>query len=790
MTKLSEKQIRRFYLYLLGSGFSALVYEVLWARQLSLVLGGEILAISIITATFMAGLALGSALFGRISDRSRNPLRLYSYLEFGIGATALLFPLGLQAASLVFVNMSQTFTGQPAVATLTRLALSALLLLIPTTLMGGTLPVICRIFAGTHFSERVGRLYALNTAGAVCGCLLTGFFLIPHLGTILAGFLAVGINLAIGLFAWRQSQGVGTPTEERQEAVPPKNLRIEQFFLCGIVAITGALALGYEILWTRLFLLFLGNTTYAFTTILSIFLVGLSLGAWLYSRYLKRTVNHSLLLYSLCTLMAVYLVITYPFYDQFAYLFDLAHRWPGVHWWSQAGSSFIIVSLAILPPTIMSGALFPTAVQLFSPQDGHFGEGTGFLLFANTTGSILGSCIAGLYLIPRFGILDSFEILALVNIGLALMIYLHYRKQIKPLYSLATLVSLAFCLTLPTSWNQTLMSSAPYYYHYGSQGGLKNALTNFHRLIDYREGRETTVAIFEKENGTRYFRVNGKIDGGSDGDMTTQVLLGQLPVLFHPAPKDGLVIGLGTGITLAQVAAYDQIDVDCVEISPTVASIASHFDKQNAGALKKTNVELFIKDGRNLLLINDKQYDLIVSEPSNPWQAGNANLFTSEFYQIARSRLREDGIFCQWLPVYDLPPDSLRTAIATFLETFPDVLLFGVGGDVILLGRTSAPGPQSPWPISRTLEMPANNVLTDADLERPEQLVKQHLFADSKVLQIFSHGAVLNRDRSPQLEFIHQVGFNHAPANVGALQRIRSTTPLTASIQNRYSSQK
>lgn len=782
-SSLSAPLRYQLFLFLLGSGFSALIYEILWVRYFSLILGGELLAISMVTATFMAGLALGSILLGRISDRSNNPLRLYAVLEFCIAISALLFPLALHSFSPYYLNLTSGLAANSGSAHLLDLGFSLLLILFPATCIGGTLPVICRLFSGQQFAQRVGRLYAFNTVGAVFGCLLSGFLLIPALGLSWTNSLAVTINFTIGLLAYLQSKNSAQNVAEATnfEKAP---LSAEKIFLCTTMAVVGLCTLAYEILWSRLFILFLGNTTYAFSTILGVFLTGLSIGAWVYSRFLKQISNQARLLFILCLLLAGYLLISIPFYDQFAYLADSAHRWAGIRWWLQAGCSFMIVALAVLPPTLLSGALFPTAIALYAPRTGHFGEGTGILLFCNTCGAILGSCLASLYLIAAHGLHKSFTLVAYLNLLMALIILLFYASRIKRIWVAPLLAIAIFSLALPDNWNKSAMSSGPYYYHYGEKGGLRNTLADYHRLLDYREGREASVAVFEKKNGTRMFRVNGKTDGGSDDDMLNQILLGQLPLLFHPEPKKAMVIGLGTGVTLAQVATAD-LATDVAEISPAVVAISDFFLEQNKGALTRPNVKLHLRDGRNLLLTGTETFDLIISEPSNPWQTGNANLFTEEFYQVAARHLNQGGIFCQWLPIYDLPPDSLRTAIATFMLSFPDTLLFAIGSDVILLGRRIPSDSQAPWIAPRDFTAQSLQILEPFQITNPRDLLNRYLFADSRTLKQFSRGAPINSDYRPRLEFILQTGWNYAEENQNALKDARKKAPPQASIKFR-----
>jgi spermidine synthase len=742
------------------SGFCALVYEVLWTKYLSLVFGTTMIAVSLVAATFMGGLALGSYLVGRYADHESNLLSIYALLELGIALCALLFPPSLGLVERAYAAISQSCPGCGPATHLAHLGFSALLLLPPTVCMGGTFPLMCRFFARKKSGGQIGRLYALNTLGATLGAFLSGYLLIPALGLSLTGYLAAAANLVIAAASWQIARHAGG-TVARDVSLSTRDeqpLHAAQHRLVLIaIGCIGFFSLAYEILWTRVLLLFLGNTTYAFALLLSVFLVGIALGGALYARLVHPQLDERVLFIRLSLGMAVSVLATVPFYDQLARLFLLAHQASGERWWHLSMLSSLIVLLVIGLPTVLSGALLPAAVALLNPGKGHTGEGVGLVVLHNTLGAVAGSLAAGFLLIPWLGLLGSFRLLAALNLLLALALWLRFRPtgrllcRFVPVFVTAGLV----VALLPFEWDARLMNSGVYIYapKYTQMGGIDKILED-ERIVATFEGRDTTAAVHESLDGRfRFFTVNGKTDGGNGRDMSTQILVGHLPLLLHQAPSDVLVIGLGTGITLRGLGDHPTQAIDCVEIAPEVVEASAWFEKDNGYALRNPKVRLIVDDGRNLLLTSLKRYDVIVSEPSNPWQTGNANLFTAEFYRLAASRLKPGGLFCQWLGLYDITPENLKIACNTFLQTFPRVLAFRAGTDLILVGgqqellfdyrrmqqRLAAPG--------------VRNALGEIGIGSPGELVALHYLYSEQPLQSIARGSRLNTDDRPVLEY-------------------------------------
>ncbi len=747
------------YLLFLLSGFCALVYEVLWSKYLSLTFGTTIWAVSIVTATFMAGLALGSYAFGRYSAfHDRDLLKVYAKLEVAIALSALLFAPVLIMVEDIYLFWTRMLPNAPWLTTPVNFIFCAILLLPPAFCMGGTFPVMCRLFAHRKCGGQIGRLYALNTLGATLGAFSAGYLLIPALGLSRTGFLAAGLNLLIAaaayqIYRWSAPASDPAPVPEKREWDP---WRRQHRLVLVAIGCVGFFTLAYEILWTRVLLLFLGNTVYAFSMILSAFLVGIAIGGAIYARLVSPFLNESRILYRLTILMGFSVLVTAPFYDHLALAFQFIHEVAGESWWSISLLSFLLTFLVIGPPTILSGTMLPAAVAILDPGKKHTGEGVGLVLLHNTTGAVLGSLAGGFLLIPWLGLQNSFTVLAVTNLVLGLVLYFRFGQWKLHRLAMPGLLAAGLILALAGHrWDPVLLTSGVYCYapKYEMLGGIRQVVGQDPVLALF-EGPETTVGVHEtSDRKVRYFTVNGKTDGGNGADLKTQILLGQLPMLIHSDPQKVFVLGLGTGISLGAVTSHPAESIDCAEISPEVVEASAYFRHDNRRALNDPRVVLHVTDGRHLLKTSEALYDVIISQPSNPWQTGNADLYTTEFYQIAADSLAQDGVFCQWIGLYDITPENLRIACATFLDIFPHVLVFKESADLILIGAKHdlqidyrQVRARLGKPVVRTSLARAGSY-TVGDL-----IARNYLFCE-KCFRPFVAGAALNTDDLPVLEY-------------------------------------
>ena len=366
----------------------------------------------------------------------------------------------------------------------------------------------------------------------------------------------------------------------------------------------------------------------------------------------------------------------------------------------------------------------------------------------NTLGAVLGNSLAALVLIPTFGLLGSFCIQSMGVLVVASFLYARCAEKFHYYPAVVVGVATIALLIYQPRWHPVLLNSGVYLYTQvkAQKDWLSTELLDRKALFS-TEGLESTVAVFQTVNGQRFFTVNGKVDGGTN-DMATQILLGQLPMLIHPSPRSVLVIGLGTGVTLSEVATHNVEQVEGVEIAPEVVAASRFFSDINRDVLKSPKVRLTIQDARNYLLINEQKYDVIISEPSNPWQVGNGNLFTREFYRLVASRLNPGGIFCQWYPLYDMPPAYLKIASATILDTFPSALVFADPDDLIVLASPD----QSPLEIDyirfqdKFNRASAKESLAQLGVTHASELLANFFFSGSTPVEKLSKGARVNTD--------------------------------------------
>lgn len=733
-----------------ASGFAGLVYEVLWIKFLSLTFGSNMAAVGVVVTTFLVGLAAGAVVFGRLADHHRFPLRLFALLELSIGVTALLFPLALRGVEGLYVALHQQLPGSPLISAAVQFALCALLLLPPTLCMGGTLPVLSTFFRRRELPAGIAALYACNVVGAAAGAFVSGYFLIPALGLSGTGYLVCALNLGIALLAWlKGGQAAEAWTEEpRADGELPRGSAL--VLACTLLLGFGALA--SQLLWTRVLVLFLGCTAYAFSGILAMNLLGMALGSAVFMRLQQRIKDIVALFFLLPVLSALYLLLTVPFYDRIPYLVLLIDQSAGTSWFWYSFQALLLVAGMVVIPTFLSGALFPAAVSLYAGGEGGRGRAVGRVLFFNTLGCATGTLAGAFFLVPNFGLQQSFKGVALVLLlASAVATWIgRNRSWTFPKWFVVTLVAGVMGLMLyPFSWDQKRMNSGIYYYatSYASSSELDARLSQGDLVAVY-EGQEATVSVWKRED-VQYFTINGKVDGGI-GDMTTQVLLGQLPVLLHRDPQEVLVIGLGTGVTTATTQLYPARQVETIEISPEVVQAARHFSYVNVEQAA-TRQRLHIRDARNFLLLDERTYDVIISEPSNPWQTGNANLFTVDFFRLVAERLKVEGVFCQWVPIYDMDTESIRILFQSFFQTFPHAMFFINESDLFMLGTFTEQRFDYQRVNARLSSYFWNSELNY--LTSTEDMLAKYFLFSTEIGKAFAGDAPLNTDDRPRIEY-------------------------------------
>ncbi|OLC48329.1 MAG: hypothetical protein AUH43_09715 [Acidobacteria bacterium 13_1_40CM_65_14] len=718
---------RVFVLLYTASGAAALLYEVAWTRLLTLQLGHTVAAASTVLAAFMGGLALGAWLAGsfdslalssskgelaqdRRFDRASG-LRTYAALEIVVAVAALMLPFALAASvpALGWAYADGTAAARFGVA---RVVISLALLGIPAAAMGATFPIAANWYA--RASADAGLLYATNTAGAAIGAIGAGFLLIPALGLRATTWIGVSLNVIAGAGAWWLSTKPTPITAEVAErAEKPKGKPKKEFLRTQraprllpsamprlaliAVAISGFTALVYEVAWTRLLALVIGPTTYAFATMAAAFISGLAIGSALGTRLARRASQPAVWLALMLVVGAVAAVGAAWFAATRMPLLVAAEvADPAVVFGRVVATQAIAVGLLLLPMTLALGATFPLALAVAAGRtiaSRDIGRGAARVYAANTVGAIAGALTAGFVLIPRLGLRTTFDAAAILAASagagcLAIALGGPRKAALRPI-GLATALAAAaiVAILLMPSWDRELLSSGAYKYApYLASADLETAL-RAGRLEYYKEGAASTVSV-RQLTGTLSLAIDGKVDASNAGDMLTQRLLGLLPVLLHGRAQDICIIGLGSGVTVDSALAPGGVrHVDVVEISPEVVEASRLFERENGRALSKPGVRLIVGDGRSHLLLTPRRYDVIVSEPSNPWMSGVAALFTREFFQAARSRLNPGGLLCQWAHTYDISAADLQSIVRTFASVFPQGTMWLVGeGDLLLIG--------------------------------------------------------------------------------------------------------
>ena len=692
------------------SGATSLVYEVIWLRQLVLIFGSTLFATSAILSTFMAGLALGAMAGGRLAPGPRGALRVYGVLEVAIGLYALAVPALLQSLAPVHQRLWELGASSSFVAlSAAKFVGIAVVLLPPTVLMGATLPVIARLVARSEerIGGDVGRLYAVNTTGAVLGAALAGFTLIPLLGMRGSLVTTAATSVLVGVLAWvvdLRGHAPGgdrrpeAPPEVDADSAPPGEARPAGWRLAGlaIIALSGFTAMVLEVAWTRVLALVVGSSVYSFTIMLVTFLLGLAAGAAFVAWRLRSGAHPGRMLAILlgaAGVLAWASALAFPLLPRAMaeahFRFDLSPTaWLAV----QFGLAFVVMA----PATFAFGGIFPAVLQLHARDLRGVSRSVGTVYASNTAGTIAGAVLAGFVLIPAWGVRDTVLVVAAAEVALGLVAVLALvsaGRRARLLLATALGGALLLVVGVRPEWNVLLMNSGVYFnvLDFESDAGwnafFAHSVTD-NRLLYAREGLTSSVVVGEQRSGNRFLAVNGKVDASTDEDLETQVMSGHLPLLLHPDPRDVLVIGLASGISAGAVASHPVSSVRVLEIEEAIVGAARFFEDINGGVLDDPRVSVSINDARNELEFSPRTYDVITSEPSNPWMTVASNLFTEDFFRIARRRLRPGGIFCQWLQTYCLPPQDLRSVVAAYRAVFPHVSIFRTfdGVDLLMLG--------------------------------------------------------------------------------------------------------
>ena len=753
-----------------ASGAAGLMYEVVWSKQLSYVLGSSLHAVATVVTAFLCGLALGARFLGVPLARRGRGGRVYAVLELGVAALGIASLPMLRGIEPLVGQLYRGLGGEGPAFACARFAVLFAVLIPPAALMGATLPVLVGYVERHLVGPALARLYALNTFGAVAGSIVSGFILLPNVGLVATTWIAAGLNTLVAAVAWRASRST-RPGAAAADAPVVGPVVTPVGALSGaprhvfaiLFALSGFAALAFQIAWVRLFSLVLGSSVYSFSAVLGVYLLGLALGSSVVASFMRRGVSltgFARLQLALAAVCAIELNLFAQLPDA---MYDLAAR-SGANWSALFIGEVMLVAGLLIVPCALLGAVFPVATRLLQREDG--GHAAGFAYAVNTMGTIAGSLAAGFVMIPAWGVQGT-HLAALVlsaAIGLTAVVLARGRRESTGTdlaIALGALAVIGVFATIAPRWDPALMNSGAYRPTQATTlaqtaqitpGAGKTVwrATRDERVLYYREGLNGSVLVgTDAEGKARWLRVGGKIDA-STADMETQVLLGLIPAALADSGARTLVVGLGSGATAAAALAGGAGPTEVVELEPAVVEASRFFHEPGQNPLDDPRVKLVVGDARAHLEHSRGSYGLIISEPSNPWIAGVNNLFTVDFYQRVKSRLAPDGVFCQWMQLYELSPETFSILVASFLEVFPEGHVFAVwrAVDVLLI---AAPDSRS-LSLDRLSSPDARRMLARAGISSPEAIAAYYAGPFAQIKPV-ARGAVLNRDDRPIVEY-------------------------------------
>ncbi|RME26773.1 MAG: hypothetical protein D6798_05980 [Deltaproteobacteria bacterium] len=771
------------------SGATSLVYQTLWVRQLHLVVGTSQVAVATVLAAFMTGLASGGFAGGRFADRARRPILAYALLEACIGAYALAFPTILDLVEPLYLGFWRTFEPSPPLFAAFQFLLLGVLLLPPTIAMGATLPLLARFATSpeAHVAPapgrrpeddagtRVGRLYGANTLGAVIGTALAGFLLLPRLGLSTTTIVtATGNAVLCGLALYAAARAGHIAPAPRASAVATGR----GFVLLAVIAfLAGTSGLIYEVAWFRVLVLNLGGSVYAFTIMLLGFLVGIAAGGWIGGGWADRVLHRRGLPGLLAVLAGIELGIgllawlTMYLYGElpylFTWLFDQIDPYLG---WLLPGKLGIAL-LVMLPPCLLMGAAFPFLVRAAAPGDGDqptaLGGPVGALYGWNTVGGILGAAAGSLLLLPHIDVTGTVLLAISLNLVAAMLAigavrWRQGRRGQVVGWAAATAAAIALVHLKPPPWNPLLMTAGMYKYASELSDRSRQGVWDFavapYELLFYDEGLSSVVTVARsRSSGNIWLANNGKVDASTSVDMPTQVLCATLPFAFRPDARQAVVIGLASGITAGAVTLHGGLEhIDIVELEPAIVAASHVFDEYNHRPLEDPRVRLWANDGRNQLnLVPDGSYDVVVSEPSNPWLSGVSNLFTREFFELGKRKLKPGGVWSQWVQMYGMDTRDLRTLLKTFATVYPHVRLFSTieDADLVLIG-SDAPLSVQADDLERLFHIDEDITFELAGIQvvNAYDLLTRYQMGRDRILE-FAGDAPLNTDDNMRIEY-------------------------------------
>ncbi len=750
-------------LLFVGSGCAALIYEVVWFQLLQLNIGSSAVSLGVLLGVYMGGMCLGSLLLPRFVGPQHHPLRVYAYLELGIGAFGLLALFAVPLLGSIYTMIA----GSGPVNVILRAMVAAICLLPPTLLMGATLPAMARYVETTPSGVSwLGFFYGGNLAGAVAGSLIAGYFLLRHFDMATATAVAVVLNVAVAVLAMLIARRTAYKPAAIVEAPVKVTPRVRLIYV--VIGLSGATALGAEVVWARLLSLLFGGTAYTFSLILAVFLVGLGLGSTIGSA-LGRRMRDPRIALGLCQALLC-VAIAWAAYSTGASM----PYWPINPAISRDLSFQFQLDLmralwATLPAALLWGASFPLALAGVAEPGQDSGKLVGGVYAANTVGAIFGALITSLALVGVLGTQFSHRaLIALCALSAILMLgsalWRPAGKPASPAKAGLAAAGVALVALLCAASAPALPGLLVAYGRYAA------TWAGINEILYVGEGVTASVAVTRTPQGVVNYHNAGKVQASSQAeDMRLQRMLGHMTTLLPDNPAKVLVIGCGAGVTAGAVSIDPAVKSETIaEIEPLVPKVASeYFGAYNFQVITNPKVKVHLDDARHFLLTTNEKFDAITSDPLDPWVKGAATLYTREFFQELKSHLNPGGVVTLFVQMYESTDAATKSEVATFLEAFPNGAVFannvnGLGYDLILYG-SKEDRPIDVDAIEAKLKLPQNapilKSLSEVGIYSAVDLLGTYS-GSREDLGAWMADAQINTDRNLRLQYLAGLGLN------------------------------
>ena len=788
---LAKKPSRMVYFFFFFSGATALVYEIIWTRMLTVAFGHTVFSVSVVLAAFMAGLGFGCYLWGHLIDRVAtrdgkeelgrvSPIMMYAVIEILIFVTCAALSLVFARFDVLYAWFCQWVPDSPLAFGLVKTALAFLLMFIPTTLMGATLPIISKYYVTDEkkLGSQVGILYGLNTLGAAVGCILTGFVFIAAFGALETALLASLVNLIIGVGAIRIYQedegGLVRKFKFPKIVLPPLQWSKGQGLWLAVSFIGGFTALAYEVIWTRLLVFSVASTVYSFSLMLAVFLLGIVIGSILVIPFIRKCADQRMVLICLQAGAGVYVLFSIYAMDSL-----LSSPWNGYNLQDPLRAFFRYfkdsVSL-MLVPTILLGMCFPILIRMVSGGFANVGKGTGQVYAANTLGAIFGSLLAGFVFLPALKTAHSLLAIGSLNLLTALFLFCSGAYLTPGLRKGLTAVFAGIVIFINFSMPQDILRA------FFMRDGV--AQRNAKKLLYFEEGLTATVSVFRDNYGILDPSAKRLVTNGISMSASNYIasrymkLLAHIPILLSDNPENVLVICYGTGQTTGAAGIHPRVgSVESMELSASVVGASHIFKKENHDALNNPKVKIILQDGRERLLTTQKFYGVVTGEPPPPRTAFTVNLYTSDYYELIKKRLAPGGIAAQWVPLHSQSGKEVDMHLRAFRSVFPYAMAWlPVANELILIG-SGQPIEMDYKKLQARMDDPVvKAALSDIEIHSPADLLGNIWFLEEQMDKLSAHQPLIT-DNRPRIEFylgypgvikthgLERLAFNRAPVS-------------------------